>query len=378
MFSDLLREDGYRVGIDGRHHHLDGRVKDAPHIVETLEQQNMKNLEDRFDHLGNSKTKAQYLKNVRQNFSLALDAVGTEQPFFLYFGFNQPHRKFGKDHEGIDPAALVLPPDWPDLPEVRLDYARYLAEVRDLDQGFSQIESVLEQRQLMDNTVVIFMGDNGEALLRGKGTLYRRGLHVPLIIRWPHRVKGDTSSDALICGTDLAPTILDMVGIPKPKGMTGMSFLDELLGKGPSTRTMQYAERGWHHGQLTESNGFDLSRSIVTDEYHYVYNALPDRAYQPVDMVKSNIAWEAIKLAHAKGELSPRHAKLYFQNPRPIFELFHIASDPQGLNNLAGKASVAEVEQELRHSMDRWMISESDHLPLPSMIHALLKKRAKR
>lgn len=73
----------------------------------------------------------------------------------------------------------------PGLPEVRVDDARYLSSVREVDQGFGKIMQLLKTRGIEDNAIVIFMGDNVEALLRGKETLFGRGTHVPLIIRWP-------------------------------------------------------------------------------------------------------------------------------------------------------------------------------------------------
>ena len=142
----------------------------------------MQNLEKRFDHLVRSaRTKGSGLVQVSERIEAALDTVPNNKPFFLYFGFNQPHRKFSATYDGIDPAKLALPPDWPDLPEVRIDYARYLASVRELDQGFGQIMQLLVERGIEENTLVLFMGDNGEALLRGKGTLHDRGTHVPTI-----------------------------------------------------------------------------------------------------------------------------------------------------------------------------------------------------
>ena len=107
---------------------------------------------------------------------------------------------------------------------MRLDYARYLAEVRDLDTGFGMIMHVLAQRGLNENTLVIFMGDNGEALLRGKGTLYSRGLHVPLIVRWPGKVQAGSQSDALISGVDLAATMLDAAGVAPAGGVVRHQF----------------------------------------------------------------------------------------------------------------------------------------------------------
>ncbi|MEO0415892.1 MAG: sulfatase-like hydrolase/transferase, partial [Verrucomicrobiota bacterium] len=183
LFTDLLRDSGYWVGLDGRHQHLDGRIKDLPHVSEELVNQGVRGpeFEARFDHFVRGvSTKGENLPKVGAIFSSVLDMVPGDKPFFIYFGFNQPHRKFDPDHEEINPDELVLPEDWPDIPEVRKDYAKFLSEVRDLDNGFGQVMSVLNERGLKDDTLVVFMGDNGDAMLRGKGSLYRRGLHVPL------------------------------------------------------------------------------------------------------------------------------------------------------------------------------------------------------
>lgn len=125
FFTDVLRENGYWVGLDGRHQHLDGKGRDAEHIQQALIDAGLRNLESRFDHFARaSGTKGESLSRVGEKIDAVLDEVPAEKPFFLYFGFNQAHRRFGEDHDGIDPAQLKLPPDWPDLPEVRIDYAQ--------------------------------------------------------------------------------------------------------------------------------------------------------------------------------------------------------------------------------------------------------------
>ncbi len=311
FFTDALRKNGYWTGLDGRHQHLDGRQRDAEHVQETLGALGMRSLESRFDHFVRSaRTKGDDLARVPARIAAALDNVPAGKPFFLYFGFNQPHRGFGDDHENIDPARLDLPPDWPDLPEVRVDYARFLDEVRDLDTGVGAIMKLLKDRGLEDSTLVIFMGDNGEALFRGKGTLFDRGTHVPLLVRWPGVVESGSASDALVSGVDLAPTILAAAGLDAPTDMTGVSFLPELRGEEYSGRKHVFAERGWHWGPITRTDGFDLSRSITSKRYRYIYNALPDRSYTPVDMPEKN-AWLAVQSAHQAGKLSRLHERLY-------------------------------------------------------------------
>ena len=369
FLTDVLREGGYWVGLDGRHQHLDGRVREAEHIDAALRAAGMQNLDQRFDHFVRSwGTKKESLKQVGERVASVLDKVPEDRPFFLYFGFSQPHRRFSESHDGIDPAELELPDDWPDLPEVRTDYARYLASVREMDTGFGMIMHVLQARELDRNTLVIFMGDNGEALLRGKGTLFDRGTHVPLMIRWPGMVQAGTSSSELVCGTDLGPTILQACGLSAPAEMTGRSFLPQLQGRIDSGREYVFAERGWHWGPITRTDGLDLSRSVTSARYRYLYNALPNRSYTPVDM-PGKVAWKAIEQAYADGQLSALHERLYFQNPRPIVELYDLKTDPLELNNLAGQEAVTEIETTLRQELERWMILEHDFLPLPT--HAL-------
>ena len=368
FFSDILRRHGYWVGLEGRHQHLDGKLNEPPHIAETLRAAGMRNLDERFDHFTRHfLTKGRQLAQVDERFMAALDKVPEGHPWFLYFGFSQTHRPFGDDHEGIDPAELTLPPDWPDLPEVRADYARFLDDLRDLDTGFGLIMKALQERGLMEETLVVFMGDNGEALLRGKGTLFTRGIHVPLLVRWPGKVAPGSSSDVLVSGVDLAPTFLAAAGIDVPREMTGLSILPELLGETFQGRTFVFAERGWHWGPITRADGLDLSRSVTTRRYHYIYNALPGRSYMPVDML-GNPAWTAIKAAHESGSLSAVHDRLYFQNPRPVAELYDLQNDPYQIHNLADDEDHKEIERQLRIELEKWMVRESDYLPLPSHV----------
>ncbi|MCX6309887.1 MAG: sulfatase-like hydrolase/transferase, partial [Bacteroidia bacterium] len=375
FFTDVLRKSGYWVGLDGRNHHLDGAEDDKnPMINEILAKEGMRSLELRFDHVAKFNTKGAHLAEVPQRFSAVLDEVPKGKPFFLYFGFNQPHRKFEVGYEEINPDQLVLPPDFPDLPEIRKDYARYLSDVRDMDSGFGAIMKVLEDRKLTKNTIVIFMGDNGESLLRGKGTLHSRGLHVPLIIRFPGVTKPNSSTKTLVSGEDLAPTILDLVGLSFEKAITGCSFSNTLKGMDDlNKRIYVFGERGWHAGPLTRTDGFDLSRSVTSDRYHFIYNALPKQEFAQVDMVKTE-AWTELVKAHDENRLSDMMERYYFYKERPVFELYDLDNDPFESKNLAGQIEFKEMEKTLRDEIEKKMLVDHDFLPLPSHILEKNKK----
>lgn len=367
FFTDVLRRHGYWVGLDGRHHHLSGRNRGADHENAALEAAGLKYLDERFDHhdIAGSKTKSDDL------FSAVLDKVPAGSPFFLYFGFSQPHRGFppppAEHADMFEPTRLVLPPDWPDLPEVRADYARYLYKVYRLDRGFAHLMDVLERRGLAASTLVLFMGDNGEALLRGKGTLYQRGTNVPLIVRWPGVVRAGTRSDVLISGEDIGPTLIDAAGLPVPAAMTGVSFLPALKGQPFAGRDYVFTERGWHWGPITRTDGLDLSRAIISRRHKLIFNVLPDRPYTPVDMVRDEV-WRELVNANAAGKLSALHQRLIFPQPRrPIFELFDLQEDPYEMNNLSGQKAMEEIETRLRIELARWMVREGDFLPIPSL-----------
>jgi len=371
FFTDALRENGYWAGMDGRNQHLQGRVKESAHLNEVFREMGVRPIDDRFDHFVASASTGN-VKRIPEWIHSILDKVPDGKPFFLYFGFNQTHRGFGESHEGIEPDQLELPPDWPDLPEVRLDYARFFNKLRQLDEGFGYIMDVLRERNLENDTMVVFMGDNGEAILRGKGTLHQRGIHVPMVIRWPGMVEAGSVCDALISGEDLAPTFLEAAGLEVPAAMTGVSFLPALRGDKFTGRKFVYAERGWHWGPITNTDGLDFCRSVTSDGYHFIYNALPNQTYWPVDQVRKNaFAWEAIQKAHVGETLSPLFSRLYFEKPRPVFELYDLNEDPHELNNLAGSPDYKEVETQMRQELDKWMVREQDYLPLPS--HATWK-----
>ena len=102
---------------------------------------------------------------------------------------------------------------------------------------------VLRERGLLDETLIVFTGDNGAALPHGKGSLYDPGSNVPLIVRWPGVVKAAGESKTLLSGEDIAPTLLEAAGLPPHPRMTGVSFLPLLKGELYTPRQHVFTER---------------------------------------------------------------------------------------------------------------------------------------
>src|SRR5439155_26492274 len=212
----------------------------------------------------------------------------------------------------------------PDLPGVGDQLADYCAEVNRVDRTVAGVLDVLKQRNLFDNTLIIFAGDNGEALPHGKGSLYDPGSNVPLIIRWPGVVKPGGDSRSLISNEDIAPTLLAAAGLSPHEKMTGVSFLPLLKGESHTPRKYVFVERGPHGSAPVTVNmsnsGFDLSRAVRSDRYKFIYNCTPWIPYAPVDSA-GGAGWTQMKAANADGTLAPALKTTYFTTPRPVYEL---------------------------------------------------------
>ena len=217
---------------------------------------------------------------------------------------------------------------------------------------------------------MVFAGDNGAALPHGKGSLYDPGCNVPLVIRWPGVVRPDGESRALLSGEDIGPTLLAAAGLAPGPRMSGVSFLPLLRGEAFTPRRHVFTERGPHGSAPVtvnmRSSGYDLSRAVRSDRYKLIYNCTPWIPYSPVDSA-GGAAWREITAAHAAGKLFSGLASTYFSQPRPVYELYDLESDPSELRNLSGNPALREVEQGLRVALAEKMILDWDYLPLPDV-----------
>lgn len=363
-FPELLRAAGYYTGLVGRTYHLDGNG-DGQSPEETrvvFDRYHLRTFARRVDYIAIG-GRTRLLEQVATFF----EQRPLERPFFLQASFYDPHRPFTPNAtlQPHDPTQLRLPPFFPDTVALRADLARYYDEIARLDGDIAQILQMIEARGLAGETLVVFIGDNGGAVLRGKGTLYELGIRVPLLIRWPGIVQPGTHTSALISGEDLAPTFLEAAGVARPRQMSGQSFFRLLRGEAFAERHYVFAARGAHGLGLPGSTAaFDLSRSVVSRTHKLIYNALWQLPYTPVDLA-SEAFWQDIEARHQAGTLAPALSQLYFSPTRPLFELYDLRTDPHEIHSLAGTPAVAARERTLKAALQRWMILNWDHLPLP-------------
>ncbi len=369
---ELLREQGgYYTGISRRYYHLDGPKpkRMTPFLLDLYERHGLQTFSERVDYLEMNGDR----ELAPKVFNEFLDQVPEGKPWFMWVNFNDPHDTWEENawSDRIDRETIKVPGYLPDLPEVREDLARHFGEIDRLDEEYSWLVKILQERGLTENTVVIFMGDNGNSVIRGKGTLYDEGLRVPFMVRWPGKIEPGSSSSHLLSGEDLAPTLLEIAGVKAPEQMTGRSFLKLLLGQTYEPRTHIFAERG-PHGYApftpeTKSNSYDLSRAVRSERYKLIYNCTPWIEFAPcMDGLEDDEAWAAIVKAHENGTLAERFVRMYFTTPRPIYQLFDLENDPLEINNLSGQSAYDEVESELRKALMEKMLIDYDYLPLPS------------
>lgn len=359
-FPEILRDAGYYTGLCGRSYHMDGSERLAPFLYQMYREHDLQTFPDRVD----------YCRTGSQEEGIAqmdefLDQIPEGKPFFLQLGFSDPHRPFTASALAPDPGKIEVPPSFPETPLLREDLAAHYGEIEHADRDMGRAMAILKERGLLNNTVVIFMGDNGAALLRGKGTLYECGLNVPLIVWWPGKVRGGTQTSALISGEDLAPTLLDLAGLKSEKRMTGRSFLPLLLDQAYEEREQVFAARVTHGHRLPDNNNaaFDLSRTVITKKYKLIYNPLWPLPYSPVDFNGSKL-WKDLQKRNSEGQIAAPYTTLFAAH-RPMVELYDLEKDPYEWNNLAEDPAQADLLQELVKSLSEWMILNWDYVPLP-------------
>ncbi|MFO0940371.1 MAG: sulfatase [Pirellulales bacterium] len=370
---DLLRDKaGYFTGIAGRSYHLDGPATNAqknaaPVMGEVMDRMNLRTFKERADYV----EKAGGMTNFGGKLEKFLDQVPANKPWFFWLGFSDPHHVWEtvSSKGKIDPAKISLPAHLPDLPGVREDLAAYLQEVEHLDEDVDSVLKILEKHGLANNTLVIFLGDNGMAMPHGKGYLTDPGINTPCIVRWPGVTKPGQVAHNLLSGEDFTPTMMEIAGIEPLKEMSGISFAKQLRGQQFQPRKYVFAERGPHGGDGgmkpdVGANTFDLARCVRSDNFKLIYNCTPHGAVRPVDSA-NNQSWKQMEAANAAGKLSDEFVRAYFTSPRKTFELYNLQNDPAELNNLAGDPQYRDVELDLKRALTEKMVLDWDFLPAP-------------
>ncbi|WP_422080905.1 sulfatase [Ulvibacterium sp.] len=262
----------------------------------------------------------------------------TDQPFFAQIQLKVTHRGEWwsdvreKSEDKVDINEIELPPYYADHPAIRLDWAKYLDQIEYMDYEVGLIFKELEEKNMADNTIVIFIGDNGRCNIRGKGYLHDSGLRIPFIVYDPNsKLQGIVNTD-VVSATDITATILDYAGINIPEYMTGQPIFSPDFD-----REQVYATRDLWDEILEKSRG------ITTDRWKYIRNDKPEipfdagqaylEFYRPAVHVMRNL--------NEKGELN-KTQEFFFLGQKPEEELYDLKEDAHELHNLATEEQFKE------------------------------------
>lgn len=287
------------------------------------------------------------------------------QPFFHIRNFLETHEgKAGSasasaevtanlpQSSRVDPAKLDLPPYYPDTPMVREVMARIYDNIAAMDMLADELLKELEAEGVADDTIVVYYSDHGDGIPRAKRWLYDSGTHVPLIVRIPEKYRvGDQGkpgsvTDELVSFVDLAPTALNLAGIPIPKNMQGRAFLGESLTE---KRDYVYGARD----RMDER--YDIIRMVRDKRYKYIRNYEPFKTYyQYMNTPEHTDMMMEIRRAHANGTL-PKEALYLMEPTKPTEELYDCWEDKWELKNLADAPKHHATLKRMRKAHLDWM-----------------------
>ncbi|MEZ0486315.1 sulfatase family protein [Fibrella aquatica] len=196
-------------------------------------------------------------------------------------------------------------------------YRQYCETLMGVDDSVGRVLQWLEDNNLAETTLVVYMGDNGfsfgERGLIDKRHMYEESMRVPLLVRCPAVIKPGTKLDQVIQNVDIAPTFLAYAGLAKPAQMQGNSFLPLLQGVTIPWRNQAFYEYYWEADFPQTPTMF----GVRTDRYKYIFN---------------HGVWDAN-------------------------ELYDLQTDPQEVNNLIRSANHQAIAKEMRNQVFDWLES---------------------
>lgn len=293
-------------------------------------------------------------------------AEAPDKPFFLYWCSSDPHRGGGPDgfsnhnenpdyYPGViqvkyDPADVVVPKWCNDTQTTRKELAEYYQSISRLDQGIGKLMQALQDLKVLDNTLVIFLSDNGPPWPGAKTNLYEPGAKLPLIVRHPGQEKRGITNDAVVMWTDITPTVLDWCNIEPGKAppirprenkgqrdtkgqavpytLHGRSFLDIVSAEKPEGWDENYASHTFH-----EITMYYPMRMVISGKHKYIFNIAHQLPYPFASDLHACPTWQEV-LETKPQDYGQRAVYDYLY--RQKHELYDLEADPYETQNLAG------------------------------------------
>jgi len=369
FFPQYMQEKGYKTGFFGKWHMGDEDSGVQPGFDQWVSFRGQGVYYSPTFNINGKEIKqpdGSYTTDLLTNYAIDwLSTLDRDQPFFLYLSHKGVHAEFSpaERHRGsYHDMPIVCPPsmyltatdssrrvgiETPYDGPVNLDgipdwvrkqryswhgvdymydgqivfedfYRQYCETLRSVDESIGSVIAWLEKEGLAENTLVLYMGDNGflfgEQGLIDKRNAYEASMRVPLLAWSPKFIKPHTRVDQMVMNVDIASTVLDLVGIKKPEQMQGYSFLPLLQGKSiTGWRERVFYEYYWEWAFPQTPTIF----AVRTDRYKYIFN-------------------------HGLWDTN---------------ELYDLQSDPYEMNNLIRDAGSQEIAGQLKKELWDWMAS---------------------
>jgi len=257
--------------------------------------------------------------------------------------------RFGWPSGETPPASVPVPPYFPDTPTVRADLARHYDNIAQMDRAVGALLERLEADGLADSTIVIWTTDHGDGLPRAKRDLFDAGIRVPLIVRWPERLRPPrvvpgAEDGRLVSMVDLAPTLLALAGLEPPRSLHGRDF----LARDATPRRYVYAARD----RIDEVD--DRQRAVRDDRFKYIRSWHPELAGgHPLAFRDHLEIVRELRALHEAGRLDEAQRRWF----EPVGEerLFDTRADPHELRDLSDDPAHAAVLVRMRDALDAWL-----------------------
>ena len=337
-----LRKAGYRTGIIGKLH-----VNPAsafPFDFKEIESANF------------SRHK---LKKYAREADKFINA--SERPFFLSVNYPDAHRPFLKTAGGLPGKPLTGADVKPlayfglDTPQLRQETADYYNCMSRLDSQIGELLTVLWKSGKLGNTLIVYIGDHGADMLRGKRTSYEGGVRIPFILSWAGRWGAGRRHAELVSTLDLMPTFLHVAGIPRPKELPGRSLVPLLDGEAAGWREYLFTEFHLH-----SAHNYYPQRTVRDDRFKLICNLMPGKV-NPGYAFANKRFFEGLDKVIAAAAEPVRGAYRRMRAP-PEYELYDLKRDPYEFKNLASDPDHATTLVGLQGQLQEWRRATGDPL----------------
>jgi N-sulfoglucosamine sulfohydrolase len=360
VISRMLRDAGYLVGILGKVEHLQPEEKFGWDFVRGMRD------------LGMGRNPRAYGEASAQFMERAANEV---RPWFLMANAHDPHRPFSGGQEEQDqfsaearasypaPSKVFGPEDGanvpgflPPLPDVAWEYREYLSSSRRCDDVVAAVLQSLETAGMAEETLVMFLSDNGIALPFAKANCYLQSTQTPFIVRWPGVTSpGSRQPEAFVSMLDLFPTFCEAAGLPEPHGVDGRTLVPLLRGQTEDDRDAVFTV--FH--ETAAKKRYEM-RCWQAGEVGYIWNEWSDGRRKYVAENMWGRSWPAMVAAATEDEQLARRTKFYVR--RAPEELYDLARDAHSLTNLATEPASRERLDLARQQLLEWMVRTGDPL----------------